>query len=98
VAPDTCRTSAPGSHVHPGLGGSGEGRVRWSEQRTGATSWWESLLKFHQAVKEARADVVLGSYPFLSNLVEKLASMRNRKAGGPNPLRSVRPDAWPEGG
>jgi len=45
-----------------------------------------SLVKFHQAVKQAGADVVLESHPFLSNLVEKLAGMRSRKAGEPNPL------------
>jgi len=33
-----------------------------------------SLVKFHQAVKQAGADVVLESHPFLSNLVEKLAA------------------------
>ena len=46
----------------------------------------KSLVKFHQAVKQAGADVVLESHPFLSNLVEKLAGMRNRKAGEPNPM------------
>ncbi|PYS18425.1 MAG: hypothetical protein DMG11_33365 [Acidobacteria bacterium] len=45
-----------------------------------------SLVKFQQAVKRAGADVVLESHPFLSNLVEKLAALRNRKATGPNPL------------
>ena len=45
-----------------------------------------SLVKFHQAVRQAGADVVLESHPFLSNLVEKLAGMRSRKGGEPNPL------------
>jgi metallo-beta-lactamase class B len=45
-----------------------------------------SLVKFHQAVTQARADVVLESHPFLSNLVEKLAGMRNRPADAVNPL------------
>ena len=45
-----------------------------------------SLVKFHQAVKQAGADVVLESHPFLSNLVEKLAAAHNRKANDPNPL------------
>jgi hypothetical protein len=35
---------------------------------------------------QARADVVLESHPFLSNLVEKLAGMRQRKGGTPNPM------------
>jgi metallo-beta-lactamase class B len=46
----------------------------------------KSLVKYHQAVKQAGADVVLESHPFLSNLVVKLAGMRNRKAGEPNPM------------
>jgi metallo-beta-lactamase class B len=46
----------------------------------------KSLVKFHQAVKQAGVDVVLESHPFLSNLVEKLAAMRNRKAGEENPM------------
>jgi len=45
-----------------------------------------SLVKFHQAVMQAKADVVLESHPFLSNLVEKLAGMRQRKPGQPNPM------------
>lgn len=50
-----------------------------------------SLVKFHQSVKQAGADVVLESHPFLSNLVEKLAGMRNRKAGAPNPPNPPNP-------
>ena len=46
---------------------------------------WD-LTKFHGAVKQAGANVVLESHPFLSNMVEKLAGMRTRKAGEPNPL------------
>jgi metallo-beta-lactamase class B len=45
-----------------------------------------SLVKFHQAAKQAGADVVLESHPFLSNMVEKLAGMRTRRAGEPNPM------------
>ena len=46
----------------------------------------KSLVKFHRAAMGAGADVVLESHPFLSNLIEKLAGLRGRKAGEPNPL------------
>ena len=45
-----------------------------------------SLVKFHQATREERADVVLESHPFLSNLIVKLADVRDRRGDEPNPL------------
>jgi metallo-beta-lactamase class B len=45
-----------------------------------------SLVKFHRAITEAEADVVLESHPFLSNLIVKLADVRDRQPGEPNPL------------
>jgi hypothetical protein len=45
-----------------------------------------SLVKFHGVVKQMRADVVLESHPFLSNLIVTLADIRDRQPGEPNPL------------
>jgi metallo-beta-lactamase class B len=46
----------------------------------------KSLVRFHDAMKTQKPDVILENHPFLSNMIVTFAGMRGRKAGTPNPL------------